>query len=57
MADLYMRLLRDKYLSRRATFQQFRNKFMASAEIHLENSEDRDAQLQTLITAFAKIDL
>ena len=57
MADLYMRLLRDKYLSRRATFQQFRNKFMASAEIHLENSAKRDAQLQTLIAAFAKIDL
>ncbi len=57
MAGLYMRLLKNKYLSRRATFQQFRNKFMAAAEIQLENSADRDAYLQTLVIAFAKIDL
>ena len=57
MAGIYMRLLKDKYLSRRASFQQFRNKFMAAAEIHLESDANREAHLQTLVNAFARIDL
>lgn len=57
MAKLYMRLLKDKYLSRRATFQQFRDKFMAAAEVHLESNESKDQYLQTLVNAFARIDL
>ena len=57
MAGIYMRLLKNKYLSRRASFQQFRNKFMAAAEIHLESDANREAHLQTLVNAFARIDL
>lgn len=57
MSKLYMRLLKDKYLSRRATFEQFRDKFMAAAEVHLEGSNSKSAHLQTLTNAFARIDL
>lgn len=57
MSSLYMRLMRSKTLSSRESFQGFRDKFMANAEIHLADHEAKDQHLNTLTKAFAAIDL
>ena len=57
MADIYFRVLKDRWLSNRSTFNEFRSNFMAAAELHMEGSAKKDQHLETLRLAFRKIDL
>jgi Zn-dependent metalloprotease len=55
MADIYVRLMKDKYLARSATFAQFKEKLLACATLHLEKNAKKDVYLTTLEKAFKAI--
>jgi bacillolysin len=57
LADVYMRLMQDKYLSRGADFEEFMEQFMAAAAVELEDNEEKEVYLSTLQQAFERIKL
>jgi bacillolysin len=57
MADIYMRVLKNRMLSSRASFTEFRDRFLAAADLHLQGHAKRDVYLATINQAFRKIDL
>ncbi|MCO4782767.1 MAG: M4 family metallopeptidase [Candidatus Cloacimonetes bacterium] len=57
VANIYMRMMKAKMLSRRASFIDFRDKFLVAADLELEGNGDKDALMTTVKNAFARIDL
>lgn len=57
VAAIYMRMMKSKMLSRRASFTDFRDKFVVAADLELEGNSDKDALMTTVKNAFARIDL
>ncbi|PCJ17456.1 MAG: hypothetical protein COB02_13620 [Candidatus Cloacimonadota bacterium] len=57
VAAIYMRMMRSKMLSRRASFTDFRDKWLVAADLELDGNDDKKALMATVKNAFARIDL
>jgi Zn-dependent metalloprotease len=57
MGDLYIQLMKDKYLSRGVDFKEFKDKLMSCAALFFEGQNDYQNKLDTLRQAFQKVGL
>ncbi|MFC1745048.1 M4 family metallopeptidase [Candidatus Riflebacteria bacterium] len=57
VSKIYMRLLKDKYLSYSATWNEFKDKFLAASAIELKDLENEMEYMKTVKKAFQYIGL